>query len=66
MLTPKLPHEGFLWSAAHSIGGSSGGFPKNNQDAQLVIEEYIKNQEDEWISLHMVADGHGPEGHLVS
>jgi hypothetical protein len=65
--TPKLPHEGgFAWTAAHTIAGASGGFPKNNQDRWLGIEEFIRNQDDEWLSLHMVADGHGPDGHLVS
>lgn len=54
------------WSAAYTIDGANCGFPKTNQDAHLVIEEFFVDPEGQQLSLLMVADGHGPQGHLVS
>jgi serine/threonine protein phosphatase PrpC len=39
--------------------------PKVNQDRYLVLEDFIR-WENETMSLHIVADGHGSHGHFIS
>jgi serine/threonine protein phosphatase PrpC len=54
------------WSSGYSVEGLHCGFAKANQDAHVIVENLLLDAEMMPVSLHLVADGHGPYGNLVS